>query len=89
MIADGVVDMRRWFNATPYYNQLRDAVTPIVARMEPWGKQEGQEWAYTYRPGKHKFAGGTAPGGWMVMPPEIDLADRTAFAPDGVTKSAT
>lgn len=50
----------------------------------------GSPWAYTQTPGVSRERGGTAPGLWMVIPPEVDGADvDDDFAPRDVTLSKT
>lgn len=45
---------------------------------------------YTQRPGQSRSKTGTGPGGQLIMPPEVDITDiDDAFAPQGVTTSAT
>lgn len=80
-------DARAWFDAPKGMKEYR-ASTPLTARIESFGQQADTEWAYTYRPGKFKYP--TADGGFVVMPPEVDLVDvDTSFVPDGITKSST
>lgn len=64
---------------------------PIVARLEAFGAQGGLNgWAHAQEPGASRATGGTAPGGWVVLPPELDMADSlSSFAPAGVTPSQT
>lgn len=65
-----------------------DDRTPIVARLEAFGRQQGAEWTYTTDPCRSRFRGGTARGGFVLLPPEIDMADEgTSFAPAGITRS--
>lgn len=79
--------------------------TPVTGNMQSFGAQggsvpsgyssvnygaEGDPWVYTQRPELSKFPGGTAPGGWVLLPPEVGMEDEPAgFAPAGVTKSTT
>lgn len=50
----------------------------------------GDPWGYTQRPGVSREGGGTAPGGWWVLPPEVDGSDVDVdFAPKDVTLSPT
>lgn len=84
------VDLR--YSAMPSARSIEvaRATTPAVARMMSWGKQSGDTWAYNQRPGYSRVPGGTASGGIMFGPPEIDEMDRgDSFAPAGVTKSTT
>lgn len=50
----------------------------------------GTPWVYTQSPGSSRHIGGTAPGGWLVTPPEVDISDiDDTFAPTGLTVSPT
>lgn len=50
----------------------------------------GTPWAYTQKPGRSRFRGGSAPGGMWWMPPEVDPSDvEDAFAPNGLSVSTT
>lgn len=40
----------------------------------------GDPWKYTHRPKRGRYIGGTANGGWVVLPPEVSLE----MAPDGL-----
>ena len=52
---------------------------------------EGEPWKYNQKPGPgSKFQGGTANGGWVIIPPEISLADtKTGLKPPQVQTSQT
>jgi hypothetical protein len=65
---------------------------PTPPATSPTGQgAERDPWAYTQRPGAGgKFYCGTCPGGWVILPPEVSMADApSGFAPPGVTKSTT
>jgi len=48
------------------------------------------DFTYTQRPGSSRFRGGSASGGAVITPPEVDLTDiDDAFAPTGLTLSET
>jgi hypothetical protein len=50
----------------------------------------GTPWVYTQSPGSSRELGGTAPGGWVITPPEVDISDiDDTFAPTGLTLSPT
>lgn len=61
---------------------------PIVARLEAWGARTGGVWSRTTRPGASRFVGGTGPGGWLLLPPELDMKDVEAGS-YAVTPSAS
>lgn len=42
---------------------------------------KSEPWNYTDRPRQDRFTGGTACGGWVMMAPELDLADFGAIRP--------
>lgn len=49
---------------------------------------ESEHWNYTELPGRGRYDGGTASGGLVLMPPEVDLADiDEGLAPGHVTRS--
>jgi hypothetical protein len=51
---------------------------------------QGEPWVYNRMPGEARYAGGTASGGWCILPPEVSLADSDyGFVPPGVTTSAS
>lgn len=86
----GGVDLR--YSAMPPEAEMAGeaAVRPAVLRLDSWGKQSGASWGYTQQPGYSRVPGGTAPGGMLVMPPEVDAMDRgDSLAPSGVTVSDT
>lgn len=73
---------------------------PLTGRLVAYGAQGGTaggphledsgEWARTQGRGSSRHIGGTASGGWVLLPPEVDMSDvDDDFAPAGVTRSAT
>lgn len=70
--------------------EASNATRPVVGRIEAWGAQYSAEWAYQNPPGVSRYVGGDAAGGFMLLAPQVDLADiDDSFAPAGVTKSST
>ncbi len=76
--------------------------TPVVGRLSAYGAQGGAaggpylganqtgKWAYNQVPGRSSLTGGTSAGGFVLLPPEVDLADiDVGFAPTGLARSAT
>lgn len=59
---------------------VRDA--PMTARVEGFVRETdaGRVPAYTVNPCSDRYGGGTAPGGLVVMPPELDVLDAFAGA---------
>lgn len=51
----------------------------------------GDPWVFTNLPGKGPFANGTGPGGWCIMPPEVNLqyVERYGLIPPNMTLSTT
>jgi len=87
-IGDGLPDLFHTGAPSPRalaQHQYRD---PVTARSVPYGAQRGGEWTRTQEPGSSRYAGGTASGGWLHLPPETDALDaETDTAPVGVTRS--
>lgn len=94
----GVADLR--YSRQPRSSDVRrhEKYAPAVARLEAFGAQGGTAggphldgpgyWDYTQKPGRSRSRGGTAPGGFVLLPPEYDLADIDAgFSRDVVTAS--
>lgn len=48
---------------------------PITARLEAFGSMVNGEWQYTQKPNAGRYTGGTTPGGFALMPPELDMFD--------------
>lgn len=74
----GVIDYRNWNLPTDRALRTLDKYSPITARIESYGRQTGNQWNYTNRPISAKYLGGTAPGGFVILPPEVGMEDRTA-----------
>lgn len=67
-----------------------DKQLPVTGRIEAFGAITKGEWAYTQKPNKGRFQGGTAPGGMVLIPPELDIADiATSFVRADLTTSPT
>lgn len=79
-----------------------DAFTPLTGRVEAWGAQGKRtgsswltssfSWAYTHRPDRYRYEGGTASGGFLVLPPEVGMEDVDSdFLPpsSGINVSTT
>jgi hypothetical protein len=57
---------------------------------ETGGTHAPGPWAYTQRPGRSRYLGGTGDGGIVFLPPEVDLAySDEAFAPADAALSTT
>lgn len=86
--------------------QAQFAGTPISGQMAAFGAQgglagqgtiydeqvgaSGDPWAYSKKPGKGRFYAGTVPGGFIFLPPEVQMGDHdSGFAPDTVEISDT
>lgn len=82
----GATDTRNWFSPDSTVLRRMDVSTPIVARIEAFGKQLGLDWVYCEKPLAAKYRGGTAAGGFFVTPAGLGLEDApTSFAPPGRT----
>lgn len=68
-----------------------EATTPVSIRIEAFAKQiVGGEWSYAQRPGLARYLGGTAPGGFVVLPPELSIDDYARdFSVPNLTPSTT
>lgn len=55
-----------------------DDDTPVTGRLESFGVTLNGEWGYTQEPCRARYRGGTASGGWVLMAPEVDMADWEA-----------
>lgn len=86
--------------------QAQFAETPISGQMMAFAAQggtvnpgtgyaesvggSGDPWKYTKKPGKSRFYAGTASGGWVFLPPEVQAGDyENGYVPDGITLSTT
>lgn len=68
------------------------AGSPTVGRIDAFGSQTpAGAWNYTQRPGaKGRYEGGTANGGWIILPPEYALEDHaSSFARASLPASTT
>lgn len=93
----GEFDYRGWTDPTNEWVDYRNAVTPLTARLESFGAQGGSAgdylgttagWVHTNPRGVYA-PGGTANGGLILLPPEVDMSDVDSdFAPDGVNLSS-
>ena len=76
MIVGGIPDLRKTTKGvSDEVTDEHDRKAPIVARIEAFGQQAANEWIYTQQPTASRFVAGTADGGFIVMPPEVDMAD--------------
>lgn len=68
-----------------------EQTTPVSIRIEAFAKQYiGGEWAYAQRPNLGRYAGGTAPGGFVLLPPELSIDDYARdFSVPNLTPSTT
>jgi hypothetical protein len=85
--------------------QKRDSSTPVTGNLASFSGEggevddgysptnygaEGDPHIYTQRPGESKFPGGTGPGGWCILPPEVGLEDyATGYVPLQMDVSTT
>lgn len=51
---------------------------PVTARLEAWGGRTGGDWVRNQRRGTSRYTGGTGAGGWLMLPPELDMKDVEA-----------
>jgi hypothetical protein len=79
----GAADLRVSLASPEDLGEARRA--PVVARIEAYGRQRGDLWQRTH-PEDVLYRGGTAPGGFALLPPEARLEDA---APDGYALSTT
>jgi len=85
------------FDATPVAGQMAafGAQGGVVgggapSYTSPQVGATGDPWAYTHKPGEGKYKEGTASGGWVLLPPEVNLVDtENGFMPDGIDLSTT
>jgi hypothetical protein len=81
-------DFRFAICADPEEEAADRATRPAVARLEAWGAESGTSWDYTVQPDAGRTPGGTACGGIVILPPEVDLLDGVdSYAPGGVSLS--
>lgn len=85
----GVLDLRKATRIDDYSRYEHESFTPVVGRIEAFGYgQAAQEWTYNEKPCKGRWRGGTAQGGFILLPPELSIDDyNTSFAPAGRTLS--
>lgn len=83
--------------STPGAQRKRDTTVPVTGQLAAFSGEggtvtdgytsttygaEGDPHIYTQRPGSSKYSGGTGPGGWVFLPPEVGLEDASAgFTP--------
>lgn len=65
------------YNRRPTQMQMEATTinTPITYRVEAFGAQNAGEWEFKEPPGTGSYRGGTGPGGYVYMAPEVDMAD--------------
>jgi len=97
----GAGDVRGAASMSPDALREYRTLTPLTGRIEAFGAQGGTPggpyfedppdpagWEYTYRPGEGRSPTGTAPGGWVILPPEVGLESVDEdFAPAAVSTS--
>lgn len=89
-ISDGALDLRQARNIPKNLVAQHDSSAPIVARIEAFGQQSSGEWVYSEDPSTSRFPGGTADGGFVILPPEYDMADDdNSFSPSNRSPSTT
>lgn len=76
--------------AKPYALAL-DNDSPAVGRIDAYGKMASpSRWDYKEHPEKSLIPGGTAAGGWVILPPQVDIYDiAKTFEPDGIDPTTT
>lgn len=88
-----VPDLRTHQETIYWQDLLRlDSKTPMTGRIEAFGAgQDGcGAWDYTTSPTKSRFRGGTADGGFVLLPPEVSIDDHgSSYAPAGRSRSTT
>lgn len=87
----GGYDITRDRSPTAAAVRAYDDRAPIAARLIAYAAQVGDEPAYGQSPARSRWRGGTAPGGWALMPPGVDLEDLEVYggAPPGQECSRT
>lgn len=87
-LSTSAYDTRR--TTAPFASQQRaEEVRPVTGRIESWGGMRAGEWESTYRFGQGRY-GFSGPGGFLVLPPEVDMSDAGAsFAPSATRRSTT
>lgn len=74
-IANGETDWRYFAGRTPRdWRKAHASVTPATLRFEAFGSQSKNGWNYTQQPLDGRHVGGTAGGGAVFLPPELDMA---------------
>ena len=90
LLGPGEPDLRNNPNTAKSTVQAHDARSPIVARIEAWTGIEGNRPVYSDPPSTNKWRGGTAPGGFILLPPEVDILDEDDdFNPSYIDPSPT
>ena len=84
-IGENQLDFRNLTNPTPEELALRNATTPITARIEAYGEQTASGWVYADKPDSgERYSNGMTPGGFAFLPPQIGMEDEADnFEPDG------
>lgn len=75
-IGDGAKDFRNYIGNEDFHMEL-DKSTPIVGRIEAWGKQDADAdtWDAQGDDGSSPWCAGYACGGFALMPPNRDMSD--------------
>lgn len=99
-VQEGTQDVTgSWFYSASGRKE-HDDEAPITARLVAYGAQGGEpggsampgdkSWTHTQEPGFSMHRGGTAGGGFALIPPETLPSDHDAdYAPDGISVSPT
>src|SRR3990167_2424834 len=88
-ISSAEIDLRNNIYPLEKASKYHDHIAPIVARMEAFGNQNANTYDYTQKPMQGKYVGGTSSGGFVYMPPELDMADQPNFTPTNRTLSTS
>ena len=68
-----VPDLRNAKSLSDDRSKRAKANMPVTSRLEAFGQQLGETWAYTTRPGASRYPTGTVAGGLAFMPPELGM----------------
>jgi len=91
MMSDGATDIRTWTSAPRSVCEDYKANSPLVARLESFGRQtaSGQSWSYFTEAGdlERRYPRGSAHGGLVFLPPQVDVADYAEGRESSVSTS--
>lgn len=86
-LTPNAADLRRHGGSTSQITR-DEARRPAVIRMEAYGAGSETGWTYGQMPGASRVHGGTAGGGVVILPPELDILDvKGGASPSGVATS--